>query len=113
MLKFSALVILALVSCSGVLAQQKSDPTQKLYIVTYVDVFGDFADNAAKTLQQFANDSRKDAGCVRFEVLRDVARANHFSIVELWQNRAAYETHLRAEHSKHFREVLQQWLGSP
>jgi quinol monooxygenase YgiN len=93
------------------LAQQKAD--KPLYVVTYVDVFPQFAADTAKLLQQFASDSRKDPGFVRFESLQDVARVNHFTIVEVWQTRQAYEAHLTQEHSKRFREKLQPGLGSP
>ena len=61
-------------------------PTKPLYVVTYIDVFPAFAADAATSLQQFANDSRKESGSERFEVLRDVARVNHFSIVEIWNS---------------------------
>jgi quinol monooxygenase YgiN len=92
-------------------AQQKAEP--QVHVVTYVDVYPNFAADTAKLLQQFAADNRKDAGFVRFEALRDVARANHFAIVEVWQNQKAYEAHLTAPHSKAFREQLQMGLGSP
>ena len=96
----------------GVLwAQQKAEP--QLHVVTYVDVYPNFADNTAKLLQQFAADNRKDAGFVRFEALRDVARVNHFAIVEVWQNKQAYDAHLAAPHTKAFRDQLQMGLGSP
>lgn len=86
---------------------------KQLYVVTYVDVFPNFAAETAKQLQQFADDSRKDGGCVRFEVMRDVERTNHFSIVEVWQTRQAYEAHLGLAHTKTFREKIQPGLGSP
>ena len=109
-----ALLLTALVSLGvPASAQKKGDPTAALYVVTYVDVYPNFAEDTTKTLRQFAADSRKDPGFVRFEFLRDVERINHFSIVEVWQNRQAYETHLTQDHSKQFRVKLQQWLGSP
>ena len=86
---------------------------KQLYVVTYVDVFPNFAAETAKQLQQFAEDSRKDPGCVRFEVMRDVERTNHFSIVEVWQSRQAYDGHLGLAHTKTFREKIQPGLGSP
>ena len=97
-------------------AQQKGDGKNSnaaLYVVTYVDVFPMFADETTKALRDFAADSRKDPGCVRFEFLKDVERVNHFAIVEVWQNRQAYETHLTQAHSKRFRERIQPGLGSP
>ena len=95
-------------------AQQKAEAKSgALYVVTYVDVFPNFADDTMKALRQFAADSRKDPGLVRFEFLQDVARTNHFSIVEVWQSRQAYDAHLGQEHSKRFREKIQPGLGSP
>ena len=109
-MKNIALVILLL--AVGVLfAQPKAEP--QLHVVTYVDVYPNFADATAKLLQQFAADNRKDAGFVRFEALRDVARVNHFAIVEVWQSKQAYDAHLAAPHSKAFRDALQMGLGSP
>jgi len=95
-------------------AQQKAEARSgALYVVTYVDVFPNFTDDTIKALRQFATDSRKDQGLVRFEFLQDVARTNHFSIVEVWQNRQAYDAHLTQEHSKRFREKIQPGMGSP
>ena len=94
-------------------APAQQDQSQKLYVVTYVDVFPNGAADTNKWLREFAADSRKDAGSVRFEVLRDVERANHFTIVEVWQTRPAYEAHLALPHTKSFRDKLQTYLGSP
>jgi quinol monooxygenase YgiN len=107
------LIVLVLVlGVMGVLwAQQKAEP--QLHVVTYVDVYPNFAADTAKLLQQFAADNRKDAGFVRFEALRDVARVNHFAIVEVWQTQKLYEAHLTAPHTKAFRDQLQMGLGSP
>jgi quinol monooxygenase YgiN len=33
--------------------------------------------------------------------------------VEVWENHAAFDAHLAADHSKQFREKLQPMLGSP
>lgn len=86
---------------------------KQLYVITYVDVFPNFAAETGRQMQQFADDSRKDPGCVRFEVMRDVERTNHFSIVEVWQDRKSYEAHLGLAHTKTFREKIQPGLGSP
>ncbi|GEM_PF-1232694 len=106
------LISLVLLAPAYRLAAQPSAGKQ-LYVVTYVDVFPNFAAETARQLQQFAEDSRKDPGCVRFEVMRDVERTNHFSIVEVWQNRQAYDAHIGLAHTKSFREKIQPGLGSP
>mgnify|MGYP002814603799 CR=1 FL=1 len=97
-----------------VLPAVAQEPGKQLYVVTHVDTFGGAqAAEAAKMLQQFAVDSRKDAGSVRFELLREPSRLNHFTIVEVWRNRQDFEAHLAAAHSRSFREKLQPILGSP
>jgi quinol monooxygenase YgiN len=84
-----------------------------LYVVTYVDVYPDFAAKTSEALTQVVAASKKDAGFVRFEFMRDVSRQNHFAIVEVWQSRQAYEAHLTQPHVRKFRETIQPWMGSP
>ena len=93
-------------------AKQPNDG-RTLYVVTHIDVYPNFAADTSALLKQFSSDSMKDAGAVRFEVLRDVERTNHFTVVEVWKSRNAYEAHLAAPHSRPFRDKLQPWLGSP
>ena len=94
-------------------AQAPANPNPRLYVVTYVDVYPNFAAGTVEALTQFVAASKKDMGFVRFEFMRDVVRTNHFAIVEVWQNRAAYEAHLTQPHAKVFRDKIQPWLGSP
>ena len=92
----------------ALLAQQKN-----VYVVTHVDVTPNYTDDATKALKEFAADSKKDSGVVRFEVLQQDSRLNHYTIVEVWQSRDAFEKHSAAEHTKRFREKLAPMLGSP
>jgi quinol monooxygenase YgiN len=114
-LKLVLPVLLLFVSLVGSrpAAAQGGAAGKNLYVVTYVDVFPNFAADTAKYLVQFAADSRKDPGSVRFEVMMDVSRTNHFSIVEVWKDRQAYDAHLNLPHTRTFREKLQPGLGSP
>jgi quinol monooxygenase YgiN len=109
--------ILPLLALIGALfaipASAQQGAANRLYVVIYVDSLPNFAADTAKILQQYATDARKDPGSVRLEVLRDVNRANHFTIVELWESRQAFEAHLAIEHTKQFRQNIQPKLGSP
>lgn len=102
------LVLLLALLASLALAQNT-----RLYVVTYVDVYPDFAAKTSEALAQEVAASKKDTGFVRYEFMRDVSRANHFAIVEVWQSRQAYEAHLTQPHVKKFRETIQPWTGSP
>lgn len=104
-------ILLTVLAAAPVFSQQA--PAPRLYAVTYIDVFPDGAAKTAELLHQLAAEARKDAGSVRFEVLRDIQRTNHLTIVEVWQDRAAYDTHLKHDHTRQFREGIQPVLGSP
>jgi quinol monooxygenase YgiN len=107
--KFASVLLLL-----ATLQARAQEPGQKLYVVTHVDIAGPaLAAEGAKLLQQFATDSVKDPGSVRFELLREPNRINHFTVVEVWQNKEAFETHLALAHTKSFREKIQPLLGSP
>jgi quinol monooxygenase YgiN len=85
----------------------------RLYVVTYVDLMPNFADDGSKVLQKYASDCRKEKEIVRFELFHDIGRKNHFTMVGAWENRAAFDAHLEADHTRQFREKLQPMLGSP
>jgi|SRR5579885_1432853 quinol monooxygenase YgiN len=103
--------ILAIALAGLVLAQVTKE--KELYVVTHIDVTPNYAADTAKAVAQFALDSRKDAGCMRFEALRSTERMNHFELVEVWRTKRDFESHEAQEHTKRFREKIQPGLGSP
>jgi len=90
-----------------------SGQDKQLYVVTHIDLTPSYIADGPKILQQFASDSKKDKGVVRFELLDDIARKNHYTIVAVWENQAAFDAHLEAAHTKQFRDKIQPMLGSP
>jgi quinol monooxygenase YgiN len=104
-------LVVALALSAAAFAQPK--PEKALYVVTYIDVFPQFAADTAKLMQQFATESLKESGAVRFEPLQDTVRSNHFTMVEVWKTRQDYDAHLMRDSTKRFREKLQPGLGGP
>jgi quinol monooxygenase YgiN len=86
--------------------------TGRVFVVSHVDVLPKFAVDAAKALLGYGAESRKDAGSVRIDVLVENG-PNHFTLVEVWESRAAWEAHVTQDHTRAFREKLFAWLGSP
>lgn len=84
-----------------------------IYVVVHVDVPPNFTSDTAALLSQFAIDSRKDPGSMRFELMQENSRVNHFTLVEVWRTRRDFESHLATAHSRIFREKLHPMLGSP
>ena len=83
-----------------------------LYVVTHVDVIPPRKDDAVLALKQLAEDSRKDSGHVRFDVVQQTNRPNHFTVVEVWTSRQAFDAHGMAAHSRRFRAELAPMSGS-
>ena len=116
MKRMMPLALLLLAYCSFYrfnFAAGSVDADERLYVVTHVDVMPNFTAPGRDLLKQFAVDSRKDAGAIRVEVLEELSRPNHSTIVEVWKDRMAYDHHLEADYTRAFRTKLQPMLGSP
>jgi quinol monooxygenase YgiN len=82
------------------------------YVLTHADAVPPAKDDAVALLQLLAEASRIDDGVLRFEVLQQCSRQNHFTLVELWRNQQALDAHTMAAHTKNFRERFQPLTGS-
>jgi quinol monooxygenase YgiN len=107
-----ALLILLGMGYAARISAQDTGMRDRIYVVTHVDTLPGNGP-AAKLLQQYAADSRKDKGAVRIELYVQISRTNHFSLVEVWENQQAFEAHEAATHTRQFREQIQPMLGSP
>lgn len=106
------LMVLAIFAAA--LTAQAQEPGQQVYIVTHVDTFGgEKAAEAAKMLQQYVADCKKDPGAVRIELAREPNRLNHFALVEIWRSRKDFEAHLDKPYTVAFRNKIQPILGGP
>ncbi len=111
-----AAALLAVVFSMAAQAQQPAPPpTGPVYVVTHVDVIGgpQGTADAIKAMHEFQVASLKDPGAIRFEVLQQDSRLNHFVMLEVWQSREAYDAHNGLEHTRKFREKINPILGSP
>src|SRR5215475_641886 len=82
------------------------------FVITHVDIGGQ-GTNAADLLKRLAESSRKDEGNLRFDILQHAMRANHFTVVEMWQRQKALDAHAVATHTKQYRDGLAPISGSP
>jgi len=85
----------------------------RIYVVTHVDIIPPKAADGTKLVQQYVVDTRKDPGLVRVEAGSEISRGNHISIVEVWQNKKAFDEHVAAAHTRQFRQQIDPMLGSP
>ena len=83
-----------------------------VYVVTHVDVIPPRKDDGFAALRQLGEDSRDRAGNVRFEVVQQTNRPNHFTVVEIWKDAKAVEAHSMAEPTRRFRDALGPMSGA-
>ncbi len=86
---------------------------QAVHVVAHVDTVGGPQVDAPGLLNRLAEASRKEQGCLRFDVLQNTTRLNHFTVVAIWQNQKALDAHDAAPQTKQYRDVLQPMSGSP
>lgn len=80
--------------------------------VTHVDVIPPQRENGTAAVKQLAEDSRKHAGNIRFDVFVQTNRPNHFTVVECWKDRKAFDAHVAAKETKAFRDKLVSMTGA-
>ena len=83
-----------------------------VYVVTHVDVVPPRKDDGLAALTQLGSDGRGAPGNVRFEVVQQTNRPNHFTVVEIWKDVKAFEAHAMAEAMRRFRDTLGPMSGS-
>jgi quinol monooxygenase YgiN len=90
-------------------AKSAKDP---IYAVTHVDVIPPQKDNGVAAVKQLAEDSRKHAGNLTFDVWQQTNRPNHFTVVESWANRGAFDLHEMQKDTREFRTKLATMTGA-
>jgi quinol monooxygenase YgiN len=83
-----------------------------VYVLTHVDVIPPRKDDGVVAVKRLADAGRAAAGNVRFEVLQQTSRPNHFTVVEIWTNAPAAEAHSMAPATRHFRDDLASMTGA-
>lgn len=84
---------------------------EAVYVIAHVDVSP--SPEVPVLLERHAENSRRDDGNLRFDVLQHTMRANHFTVIEAWENPEAYQAHVEAAHTREYRDALGPFLGSP
>jgi quinol monooxygenase YgiN len=83
-----------------------------LYVVTHVDVVPPRREETEAALKALAQANRTADGNLRFDVLQQVNRLNHFTVVEAWRSRQAYEANSMSAHQREFRDKLAPMAGA-
>jgi autoinducer 2-degrading protein len=94
-------------------AGAQTPASQPSYAVTYLEVTPAAKDEAIKLIKDVAAASRKEPGNLRFEVLQQSDRPNHFAILEAWSDLKALEAHGGGAAMTQFRDKLKPLRSGP
>jgi quinol monooxygenase YgiN len=83
-----------------------------IYVATHVDVIPPRKDDGVAALKRLGEDSRRDHDNLRFEVVQQISRPNHFTVIEIWRDAKAVETHSMAAPTREFRDKLATMTGA-
>jgi len=83
-----------------------------IYVATHVDVIPPRKDDGVAALKRLGEDSRRGDGNLRFEVVQQINRPNHFTVIEIWRDAKAVETHSMAAPTREFRDKLATMTGA-
>jgi len=87
-------------------------PGEAIFVLTHVDVFPPGKDQAVELVKAQAEAGRKDEGNLRFDVLQWEGHPNHFTLVEVWRDRKAFDASVAAAHTKDFRQKVTPLEGA-
>jgi quinol monooxygenase YgiN len=96
----------------SVAAPKGQGSAEAIYVLTHVDVFPVHKDQATELVKAQADAARKDDGNLRYDVVQWDGHPNHFTLVELWRDRKAFDASVTAPHNKEFRDKLTPLEGA-
>jgi len=83
-----------------------------IYVATHVDVVPPRKEDGVAALRRLGDESRRADGNLRFEVVQQINRQNHFTVVEIWKDAKAVEAHSIAPATREFRDKLATMTGA-
>jgi quinol monooxygenase YgiN len=96
----------------SVAASSGAGGRRAVYVLTHVDVVPTFKDQARALCEALAATARKEPGNLRFDVLVQDNRANHFTLLAGWRGRRAFEAHATTAATRDFRQKLLPMQGA-
>lgn len=84
-----------------------------LRVVARITALPDRVEPLKAVLSELVEPTRREAGCIQYELLQNRADPADFTFVETWESEAALETHLASAHIKAATEKLPGLVAAP
>jgi len=112
-MRFFFQIIFAMTILSATLTASAYADDKTVYLVTYIEIMPKAIDDAATLLKHYRDASRKQIGCLRFDILHENARPERFAIFEVWSDKAALDAHAEMMTTMEFRKKLVEIQSAP
>ncbi|WP_189052566.1 putative quinol monooxygenase [Aliidongia dinghuensis] len=89
------------------------NPSSELIILANLAIKPDALDAFTQAARDAALETRREAGCLRYEVHADAKHPEKIVISERWTDEAALNEHLKMPYAKAFIASLGQFLAAP
>jgi quinol monooxygenase YgiN len=96
----------------SVAASKGQGPAEAIYVLTHVDVFPVHKDQAVELVKAQSEAARKGDGNLRYDVVQWDGHPNHFTLIEVWRDRKAFDAAAVTQHNKEFRDKLTPLEGA-
>ncbi len=87
--------------------------TDDLYIIAELRAKKEHTMALGDLLESLVEPTRKEAGCVRYDLWQDKHDSGQFILVEQWKSEEELEAHLKAPHLMHAKKQFETLLASP
>src|SRR5918994_1821680 len=84
-----------------------------IYVVATTEVKPEHRDAYIKGAKECIAETRKEAGCIHYDLHASISNPNLFVFVERWEARENLDAHGRAPHMKVWRELSAPFKVSP
>ena len=88
------------------------DPALPVYVAAHVDVTVEHTAQALAAIRTYVAAARREPSALRVEAMEEL-RPNHFDLIEVWRDKAAYQAHAVSPTAIRFHDVIAPWRGSP
>lgn len=82
-----------------------------LQTIAKLEVRGDQTGEFLRVFNELAEATKKEAGCIQYEMYQDEGSASTFVLLEQWTNKASFDAHLESEHFKRIIPLISACLA--
>jgi quinol monooxygenase YgiN len=85
----------------------------KIDVVAHIHALAGHEHSVLEAIKTFVAPTRLEAGCLRYDLFRDVSDPTKFTFIEEWESPAHLEAHSASTHIAAGRALLQGKLAEP